>query len=374
MSATEPPISDAVAVNSLIATGFLLAYSLTALYRSIANAFPIIRSRIAQIFQGKTITPKSRKRTPRDWLLITSAMLLIIDTFNKFAMLGQYRATGTANYLVYRIFEIMALHSAMFLIFFAIALRCTIIVLAKSPSLRKKIIGAFALSLAIVFSEQKVAYFVILAQKMEQGANDRWWIQAKITPLWLTLQVIIIILAITGVSTWSVYIAFHDPTQLRSRASQSSSQKGSSAPEKSTEPSPSESSNNNNSGPSLQSAASQARKSGIQSAATIPVTATASMAAMTMAASPPMSRVTATATGTTASSPVSSLQQNLTLTFTLLSFVVVACYIVHLIIVLLVEDQLPMIQGLWVNFVLNTILSTELLFDALLRWSARRQK
>ncbi|KAI9216766.1 hypothetical protein BC828DRAFT_392826 [Blastocladiella britannica] len=383
-SSDPPPISDAVAVNSLIATGILLAYSLTSLYRSVTNTFPVVGRWITKLFGGKSKNHKSRKCTLRDWMLISSAVLLIVDTFNKFAMLSQFREFGTANYLVYRIFEIMALHSVTYTVFFAIALRCTIIVLAKSPALRKKIVWGFGIFLVVVFFEQKVSYLLTIAQMVKQGNTAKWWIQARITPFWLTLQVALLILGITGVSVWSVIMAFHDPSQLQSRAS-STAQTGSarSGTEKSSGNGSSGGGETSTSGPTLTPTSSnQVRKSSIISAT---VSGTTSMSTAKANLIPPAStsrptvpnsvnRLSASGPASSGTAPVSSLQQNLTITFAVLSFVVVASYIVHLIVILMIEDKLPMIQGIWTNFILNTLLATELSFDTLLRWSARRQR
>ncbi|KAI9220097.1 hypothetical protein BC828DRAFT_136876 [Blastocladiella britannica] len=184
---------------------------------------------------------------------------------------------------------------------------------------------------------------------VQQGATDRWWIQARITPLWVTFQVVIIILAITGVSVWSVYTAFHDPSKLQTRASsamQTSSYKGSSAHDKST------GSNGAETHYASHAGSSQDHKSAshMQSSATVTATATTSMANTTLTT--PHSAHQPMVPGSTlpaAPITVSSLQQQLTLTFAVLSFVVIACYIVHLIVILLIEDRLPLIQGILVQ-------------------------
>ncbi|KAI9224661.1 hypothetical protein BC828DRAFT_372930 [Blastocladiella britannica] len=69
---------------------------------------------------------------------------------------------------VFRVIEVLTLHTIPYLILLAITLRSLVIVFSKSVVLRKRILTGVSIALLVVLVNQKVAYLVVLAQMVQQ--------------------------------------------------------------------------------------------------------------------------------------------------------------------------------------------------------------
>ncbi|KAI9224229.1 hypothetical protein BC828DRAFT_373972, partial [Blastocladiella britannica] len=381
MATNDPDtaISETLVTNSMTATGILAAFSLISLCRGIFNANPNLRSKLIQVSTWKrrresAEPPKrARRANPRDWSLILSTILLLVDGANKLAMLVHYRASGTANFIVYRVMEIMVLHTVTFLIMLAIFLRCLIIVLAMAPLLRRKMMVGMCVPLAVLLVEHKIVYLLGVVEMIQRNASVTDWIQLRITPLWISFQFAVVILAIAGVSTWSVYVAFREPSQLQGSSKHSSALSTSYSLERSvgggTDPQQSPRSPQTGGMPDSPLATSP-------KLSTWPLLAKgSSMSRATSIPKSPSTSPAAAAASRRASlnldPDLHSLERQVSFSFAVLSTFLVFCYVLNLIVTLTVEAQLPVVQGVWLNFLLNVMVATELSFDTLIRWRAR---